>query len=308
MSRALQKETTWFAVDWGTSNLRIWLMSKADKPLKLLTSGNGMANLEPQDFEPALLALIQPYLLDNTRMKVVCCGMVGSRQGWAEAKYFDTPCPPPSQQDATLVHTKDPRISVSILPGIKQNSPADVMRGEETQISGFLSQHQGYSGVICLPGTHTKWVRVAAGNIVEFSTFMTGELFSLLSKKSVLRHGVETTGWDQPAFDAAIADGMEAPERIAAKLFSIRAKHLIAKQTAEEGLSRLSGLLIGMELAATRAHWAGHDVTIIGAASIAGLYQSALAQVNAPPKVADVTRMTVLGLAKTSQTTKEPAQ
>ena len=69
-----------------------------------------------------------------------------------------------------------------VVPGVAQygESP-NVMRGEETQIAGFLSLNPGFDGVICLPGTHTKWAQVSAGEVVSLRSFMTGELFALLS-------------------------------------------------------------------------------------------------------------------------------
>jgi hypothetical protein len=73
------------------------------------------------------------------------------------------------------------------------------MRGEETQIAGFLAQNPGFDGVLCLPGTHTKWVHISAGEVVSFRSFMTGELFATVGPHSVLRHSVGE-GWDDAAF------------------------------------------------------------------------------------------------------------
>jgi 2-dehydro-3-deoxygalactonokinase len=95
-----------------------------------------MGKLPRDGFEPALLRLIGPWLTDGP--PVVACGMVGSRQGWCEAPYRTVPCTPLDPGRAgDQAPTADPR-SVSIAPGLKQASPADVMRGEETQIAGAL--------------------------------------------------------------------------------------------------------------------------------------------------------------------------
>ena len=90
---------------------------------------------------------------------------------------------------------------------MSQSKPADVMRGEETQISGYLAQNPNFNGSICLPGTHTKWVQISAGEIVSFRTFMTGELFNIISKHSILRHSVDE-GWDEKAFLESVSEGM----------------------------------------------------------------------------------------------------
>jgi 2-dehydro-3-deoxygalactonokinase len=176
-------------------------------------SESGMGGLSRDGFEPALLELVGDVLRDGRALPVICCGMVGSRQGWAEAPYASVPCAPPGIAQATLVRSAEPRIAAYILPGIKQAAPADVMRGEETQIAGILTADPGFDGILCLPGTHTKWAHISAGEIVSFRTFMTGEMFALLGEQSVLRHSVADAGWDAAAFDAAVAEAMSRPER-----------------------------------------------------------------------------------------------
>ncbi len=101
------------------------------------------------------------------------------------------------------------------------------MRGEEVQIAGYLASNPDFDGVICLPGTHSKWVEVSAGEVVSFRTFLTGELFSLLSNNSVLRHSIGT-GWDASAFEAAVSEAQSHPESLARSLFGLRAESLLA--------------------------------------------------------------------------------
>ena len=98
-----------------------------------------------------------------------------------------------------------------MIPGLKQPKPADVLRGEEVQVAGFLTCHPGFDGVLCLPGTHSKWTRISAGEVVSFQTYMTGELFALVSRQSVLRHGMEGAGWDDAAFAEGVDHGDLAP-------------------------------------------------------------------------------------------------
>jgi 2-dehydro-3-deoxygalactonokinase len=176
-----------------------------------------------------------------------------------------------------MAPTNDPRLSVSIAPGLKQTQPADVMRGEETQIAGALRLMPAYDGVFCLPGTHSKWVHISAGEVVSFQTYMTGEMFALLSEASVLRHGMAGEGWDEAAFNAAVADAISRPERIAARLFALRAEGLIAGLTPAAARARLSGLLIGTELAGAKPYWLGQRVTLIGAEKLTAAYAAALA-------------------------------
>ena len=267
----------WLAVDWGTSRLRVWLMGAGGAVLDQRRSDRGMGQLAREQFEPALMALIGDALPARGPVPVIVCGMAGSRQGWAEAPYSSVPCAPPSIGDAVSVDSDDPRLSVSIVPGIKQTAPPDVMRGEETQIAGCLADMPGFDGVLCLPGTHTKWVHVSAGEVVSFRTFMTGELFALLEQASVLRHSVTGEDWDDAAFAAAIEDAIARPATVAAGLFSIRAGALLDGTGAGASRARLSGLLIGCELAGARPYWLGQDIRVVGTGGIAGAYHAALA-------------------------------
>jgi 2-dehydro-3-deoxygalactonokinase len=289
----------WIAVDWGTSNLRAWAMG-ADGVLAEAQSDEGMGKLARGEFEPALLRLIGPWLGAGVT-PVVACGMVGSRQGWHEAPYRAVPCTPLDRAALARVYTADARIAMMIAPGLKQMSPADVMRGEETQIAGALALHPAFDGVLCLPGTHAKWAQISAGEVVSFQTFMTGELFALLSTQSVLRHGMADEGWDDTAFDAALSDALSRPERIAARLFGLRAEGLIVGLSPVAAKSRLSGLLIGIELAAARPYWLGQAVSIIGAEGLAKSYARALQTQGVTARLLPATACTLAGLASLYQ-------
>ena len=200
-------------------------------------------------------------------------------------------------ENLTSFETADGKI-VRFVTGIttEHNGAPDVMRGEETQIAGFLSGEPDYDGVLCLPGTHNKWVHISAGEIVSFRTFMTGELFDLISTQSVLRHSVNTDGWDQSAFDAALADTMSRPADLAAKLFSLRAEGLLENLSAEAARARLSALLIGAELAAAKPYWLGQQVVILGEDTVARAYETALAAQGAAVRVVEAENATLAGL------------
>lgn len=288
-------KTDWIAVDWGTSNLRVWAMG-AEGVLAHASSDDGMGTLDRDGFEPALLKLITPWLT-KSNTEVIACGMVGSRQGWFEAPYRSTPCTPLDPASLVTAPSRDPRITVRLIPGLKQVKQADVMRGEETQIAGVIALNPGFDGVICLPGTHSKWVHVSAGEVVSFQTFMTGEMFALLSTQSVLRHGMVGGGWDDAAFDGALSDALSRPERLGAKLFSLRAEGLIAGLSAPEARARLSGLLIGTELAASKPFWLGQQVAIVGSKALAASYARALVTQGSSPQLYGATEATLAGLA-----------
>ena len=263
----------WIAVDWGTSNLRAWAMTYDGAVKDKISCGKGMSGLAQDEFEPTLISQIEQWL-GSDETPVIACGMVGSRQGWSEAPYRTVPTTP--HGTLSPCSTKDSRITMHILPGLKQPKPADVMRGEETQIAGFLADHPDFDGILCMPGTHTKWVHISAKEIVSFQTFMTGETFALLSGKSVLKHSVTTKDWDQDTFMEAVDKTLSRPESLAAQLFQIRASDLLDGTQPAVSKAKLSGALIGAELAAAKPYWLGRDIAIIGDPRLNDLYASAL--------------------------------
>jgi 2-dehydro-3-deoxygalactonokinase len=289
----------WIAVDWGTSRLRTWPIDGAGRVIAHLSSDKGMGGLAPQAFEPALLDLVAPHLDPVRATPVIACGMVGARQGWAEAGYEAVPCAPPGLARATRAPATDPRLDVAILPGLRQDSPADVIRGEETQIAGFLAATPGFDGTICLPGTHSKWVQVSAGEVVSFRSVMTGELFAAIAGHTVLRHSLgEPT--DESAFLEGVAEAMARPEALTARLFGLRAEALLHGLAADTAAARASGLLIGLELAGARGYWLGTRLALVGAPALTARYAAALGAQGAVPEIADGDAMVLAGLQAAS--------
>lgn len=291
----------WIALDWGTTNLRAWAMGQGGV-LAQATSEDGMARLHRDGFEPALMALIAPWLNGASRapIPVLACGMVGSRQGWFEAPYRSVPCAPLQSGALVAVPVQDARITVHIAPGLKQIKPADVMRGEETQIAGALALHPNFDGSFCLPGTHSKWAQISAGEVVSFQTYLTGEMFALLSQHSVLRLGMAGAQWDDAAFDDGVAEGISRPERLSASLFRLRAEGLIAGLGAGAARARLSGLLIGAELGPAKPYWLGTRIGLIGSAKLTALYSRALAAQGQTCQIFSAMDCTIAGLALAS--------
>ncbi len=295
------RDIAWIAADWGTTNLRVWGMTQSGTVVQTAHSDKGMGSLTQDAFEPALLDLIGEWI--DAKTTVMACGMVGSRQGWVEAGYAKTPCPVIADNFARA-STHDPRLDVHIIPGISQTSPADVMRGEETQIAGFLALNPNWDGVLCLPGSHTKWVHVSANEVISFQTLMTGELYAAISGHTVLRHSIGA-GWNEDSFVAGVQDGMSRPERIAAHLFSLRAEGLLNDQCPDAARARLSGLLVGGELAATKPYWLGQNVAIVGEGQLASYYAQALELQGVRATRAAADRITLAGLTVAYAALKE---
>ena len=292
----MTETVNWIAVDWGTTHLRVYAMSKTHAVIAEAQSSDGIGALQHGEFEAALLALISKWLPTSGKILVLACGMVGARQGWIEATYRTVPCSLSSDIELTPVATQDHRLDVRILPGLCQADPADVMRGEETQIAGLLAEQGEDVTTVCLPGTHSKWAALDKGHIQSFSTFMTGELFALLSTHSILRHSVDTDGWNNEAFLVAVQEGVEQPHVLLSSSFRIRAQGLLNHTPEATARARLSGLLIGCELAGAKDYWSQQPVALIGDTALSALYETALNSLGVKTQRHSPRDMTVAGL------------
>ena len=291
-------DITLIAADWGTSNLRIWGIDHRGHVINTINNGKGMAKLIPSEFEPYLISLIESWLPKegNAKCPIIICGMAGAKTGWKEAAYLKAPCPPINKEKIIQVETDDQRISVSIVPGIMQTSPPDVMRGEETQIAGYLSKNPDFDGIICLPGTHTKWAHISANEIVSFKTFMTGEIFLSLSERSILKTSVQSNDLDSASFLEAFEDTYSNPALLSSKLFGLRAADLLENTSTKFLKSKLSGYLIGCELAGAKSYWLGQNIIMIGNNDLCILYQKALKKLGLNATIENTQTVTLNGL------------
>ena len=289
----------WIAVDWGTSRMRARRVG-LDGVRGEAEPGPGMAALEPPDYEPALLRAVEPWLPADRPdgappVTALVCGMAGARGGWREAPYR----PVPARLDGLLAHAVgppvwDPRLRVRIVPGLaKPGARPDVMRGEETQLLGFLRREGLRDALVIMPGTHSKRVTLRDGAVRDFSTAMTGELHALL-RGSTLAPALEDA-WDAEAFARGLEEAEAANGAVLPLLFSLRAGLLLGQSAADEGLARLSGLLIGAEL----LDLAGGEGTVhlIGEGALVERYGDALARLGRDAAIHHGGELAVAGLA-----------
>ena len=265
---------SWIAVDWGTSSFRAYLI-KNNKVLDQVISKDGMKFVKQNNFEISFIKLIEKWFVPNKKILVLASGMLGSRQGWAEAPYENVPCNLDKLKFISPL-TKDNRFELKIYSGVAQNNPPDVMRGEETQVAGFFYENSNFIGSICLPGTHSKWINVNKSRIENFKTYMTGELFEVISQNTVLIHSLNCKEIDKLEFLKSVDLIIEKPEAFSGMLFQLRADDLINNQLCIKSRSRLSGYLLGLELAGSIDSWNKKDVVIIGNQELTELYSDAL--------------------------------
>lgn len=263
-------------IDWGTSSFRAFRLDPAGAIRERRSAPRGIMSIEDGKYAEELLRQAGDWLADG-ETRVLMCGMVGSRQGWREAPYL--PCPAgPADIAAALVPVPFDGADVLLVPGLTDADAAgtpEVMRGEETQILGVLSQI-GTDGLACLPGSHSKWARIEAGRIAAFSTHLSGEAFSALRGHTILGRMMRDGPTDEAAFDRGVARSAD-PGGLLHHLFGVRTLALFGRLAETEGASYLSGLLIGHEVRAALAHGGAEPVHLVGAAPLCALYARAIA-------------------------------
>jgi 2-dehydro-3-deoxygalactonokinase len=269
--------TPLLGLDWGSTRLRAYRFDEAGGVAETRALPWGSRQLPAGGFGEAFARAVE----DWPRAPVLACGMVGSRGGWREAPYLDTPC----RLDAlggslTTIEAPDGR-RVHIVPGLRDPTGPDVMRGEETQVAGVLARMPELAGDarLLMPGTHSKWVRVREGAVSGFTTVMTGELFALLRGHSVLGAGLPDGDDDAAAFARGVAAARDAGAAGGlSRLFCARALMLEGTLAPASVADFLSGLLIGDELRmALAAGWAEPDapVLVVGEDALCARYLQA---------------------------------
>lgn len=263
------------ACDWGTTNFRMFLFGTDGEIIARHAANIGLKNLGVLSFEQALASVMKDDF-DRPDLPILLSGMVGSRQGWAEAPYVA--CPAGLKEIvAGLVAAPSDKLKVKIVPGLSsQNADTgihNVMRGEETQIYGCAGAKG--EGVFLLPGTHSKWAKLEAGVITGFSSYMTGEMFSLLKSHSILGDLMADDIDDVEAFRLGVDRAMN-DKSFLSLIFSVRTEGLFGQIAPQSLSSYMSGLLIGSEVRVEILRHGVRPVGIVGDGTLSKLYKRAL--------------------------------
>jgi 2-dehydro-3-deoxygalactonokinase len=275
------------ACDWGSTNLRAWVMAADGQVLDAREFKLGVNGLAPgeagrrfvDEVRPALGAEVLPALL---------CGAVGSNIGWRMAPYADCP----ARIEDVAGGRIQPMENVWITPGLRCaafDGACDVLRGEETQAFGWLGDDPARARgrkLICQPGTHAKWLVVEDGVVTRFLSAFTGELFAVLSAHSILRNA--GAGEDLATFDEGCAAAGEG-DALLNRIYTARSR--VAGRGADNATTGayLSGLLIGAEVAATPRLLGLEDapVILLGDKSLCDRYARALGARSVETDIAD---------------------
>lgn len=287
-------------VDWGTTNLRAYSCrddgcidagTELQQGIKVLAAGQ----------YPDVLRQILKELGLPPDEAIYVCGMAGARGGWMEAAYCETPVAIKALK-SVLLPLPEP-FQGFLVPGIKTLSAdgtLDVIRGEEVQIFGALRQLGLDDALICLPGTHSKWVQVRNRQIVSFMTFMTGDVFQALGQ-TILKCRTEDR-FDERPFLSGLSESQQTGGGLLHQLFTARTRMLAANLKEEQVSSFVSGLLIGHELKESEVFRSENEkIVIIGSELLSQRYRVALEQASAAVETLGSDIATCSGIAALRQ-------
>ena len=286
------------ACDWGTTNLRAWVLDDVGNIIRHSKFPLGVSKLAPGEACERFRTEIRPAM-DARQLPALLCGMVGSTLGWTVVPYC--PCPGNLAAVSAGMVQVDTNPATWIVPGLSGlgiDDAPDVMRGEETQVLGWIAAEPARASgkyVVCHPGTHSKWIMISNGWIVRFVTAMTGELFELLRTKSILR--AESSPDDEEAFDQGLQAAGDG-NALAARLFTTRARYLTG-DLAGSPTSYLSGLLIGAEIASVPTGLGidhGLRITLLGDPQLCRWYRRAMSRVGVKSSFSDGEGAVIMGL------------
>ena len=280
------------AVDWGTTRLRAWLLDAAGAVLARLSSDTGVQSVAAGGFPAAFEAACGAWLAAHPALPVLMAGMVGSRNGWREAPYASAPCGA-ADLAAAVCKVSLARRPVHVVPGVDcraDDGSYDVMRGEETMAFGAGVA----DGLVCQPGTHSKWIEMHGGRILRFASFITGELYAAMSASFVARLA------EAPDAPERAADGLKAARLkggLSRALFQARTRVLAGDMPGAGVRPFISGLLVGSEIAgALDMFGAARAVHLIAGEPHLTAYRAALAERGVAAQVIDPETAFISGL------------
>jgi 2-dehydro-3-deoxygalactonokinase len=285
------------AVDWGTSRLRAYLLGPRGDVLGKVESEDGIGPLGGAGHADAFERMCGPWRAAHPATPVLMAGMVGSRNGWREAPYVAVPTSVAELAANTVEVALAGGGHARIAPGLLKRGPArsDVVRGEEMRALG--AARPGAFSLLCLPGTHAKWLSVDHDRLSDFRTFVTGELYGLIVEQSFIG-SLGRPGEDDPdAFEAGLAAADE-PDGLTSVLFAARANVLDGRLAPEGVADYVSGCLIGTEVRHALASAPTREITLVAGGEHAWRYETAIRRAGALVTLVDTEAAFLAGMRR----------
>ena len=300
--------------NWGTTSLKLMLVEVSDGSIDILDDreGPGAHKLRQEEFGKTLFSIASDWLVASDGNPVLLAGMVGSTIGWKEVDYLDiADCGKQSFLQTTCF--VDQGHDIHIVKGLKYQSgdgEFDVMRGEEVEIAGALACYPELGGgeqVLCIPGTHAKWVKLFDGRISSFTTSVAGELFAGLKQNGVLiPSNVQIPDEPSEYFGLGVQAALKSDKVLVHQLFSARTRQLLKGETAEQAADRLSGIVIASDVAGMLKQLDDleQNIIVIGNDSLVDRYCRAIRTCGKRAIAMPTLKASSLGFSKIIQTLK----
>lgn len=285
-------------IDWGSTNARAYLFDTAGTIIDRRSSARGIKHVEPGTHRAVFAEMVAPWHTQFGELPAFLSGMIGSRHGWHEVPYL--PCPASLRDLAGALFPVPESPQVRIVPGLRTSGERpDVMRGEELQVLGLGSAAAGCD-LVCIPGTHAKWIETDGRVVRDFRTAMTGELFAAVTEYTLFASLIHpgNASFDESAFCSGL-DSSAPPHGLLHTLFELRAGTLLGQVRATALPDLLSGLLIGTEIRHQLPHTQpGARIALLGAHALADRYAAALRRFGFVPVAFDLETVTTRGFAE----------
>lgn len=278
-------EAATLAVDWGSTNRRVFVLAADGTVIETAQDDRGILAMGGSSFAAEAAAMRARW----GDLPMLCAGMVGSNRGWADAGYVAAPAS--LAAIVTAVHWVEPG-RTAIVPGVSRDADgrADIMRGEEVQLLGAAAAGLVSADAwLCQPGTHAKWARLEGGMLTDFTTAMTGEIFAQLGRGGLLADGLDGEVRDGAAFREGVRTARGGD--LLARLFGARAAMVLGKRERVDQASYVSGLLIGSDcdarLAGDFAPAGAEGVDVLASPALGNLYLAALDELGCKARLVD---------------------
>lgn len=290
-----RRDAALVALDWGTTTFRGWLLDRDGRVFDEVRSADGSlrtsagartAGERAAAFAGTFARRCGPWLGAHPGLPVVCAGMAGSDHGWADADYLDVPAGLGDLAGGLVDVPADGAADVAggvvhLVPGLRVTGPdPDVLRGEEVQLLGAVAGAADPPRAVVLPGTHAKWVRLDGARVTGFSTAMTGEVYGLLLRDSVLARLADGPpgAAPSPAFDRALDVEAERGDDagLLTLLFGARTRVQAGRLAPSDVADHLSGLLVGSEVRHALRTAPADEVAVGGEGAVVARYRRAL--------------------------------
>ncbi|MFC1236438.1 2-dehydro-3-deoxygalactonokinase [Vibrio sp. F74] len=244
-----KKDIDFLIVDWGTTNFRAFAINHENNVHAQIELPMGLKQVIDGEFAKELEQALEPWISGYQELPIYMAGMVGSLNGWVNVPYVSTPTSVSKLADKTYRFTLPWGATAYIVPGIShntENDEFDVMRGEEVQVFGLINKVNNSSFSAVFPGTHSKHVIVRGDELVQFDSYMTGELFSVIREHTIIGRDLPQQNLSHSAFVKGVLSGQNGGAT--SQIFKARTGKLFTQIEESEVDDFLSGILIGSEL------------------------------------------------------------